>query len=147
MRRRRLLEEVFCMPLKFDDELQWDGSSKSGGRAKVDAAGPVTDGTKIKEICAWVFQDNGRNSAAATEMTTENPDAFDGSVPGRWRLELSQISETPLQNGLAFGVAVALLEKDGGQEQVIWWGHPLELVPRQGPTGTATAQHGESGQA
>ena len=119
------------MPIKFDPELTWfsdpdepDDPEKNG----VDAAGPLSDEEFIKEICAWVYQRNSGNEAAATEMTTTKggKEKF-RQGKGRWTLTLSKISKTPFRDAPAFAVAMALLLDGSGNENVVWWGHPIEL--------------------
>lgn len=124
------------MPVRFDDSLEWSGALTN---ATVNAKGPLLPGDNVKEICAWVYQKNGVNDAAATEMTLtdaaratlteEGKDPFDGSIPERWSLELKQISNASLRNAPAFAVAIALILDASGNEKVVWWGQPLELKP------------------
>ena len=120
------------MPIKFFDELTWSGAPSVKKKTFVDAGGPITGGETIQEVCAWVYQRSGGNEAAATEMTTtpEGKNQFDDSVAGRWKLRLTQISDTGFRDAPAFAVAMALLLDASGNERVVWWGHPIELIPR-----------------
>lgn len=119
------------VPIKFDPELTWfsdPSDPKNPDKNGVEAAGPLSPGEEIKEICAWVYQRSGGNEAAATEMTTtpEGKAKFEQSQ-GRWKLPLAQISETNFREAPAFAVAMALLLDASGNENVVWWGHPVEL--------------------
>jgi hypothetical protein len=95
------------------------------------AMGPVGATDTVKELCAWVYQRNGENDAAATEMTTTETGkgkliAVPGS--GRWQLPLGKISDCDFQSGAAFAVAVALMVDANRKERVVWWGQPIDLT-------------------
>jgi len=118
--------------LKFDQKLNLNDS---GG---VFARGPVNPSEEeIVELCAWVFQRRD-SDAAATEMTHDAHHLLKGEHLGKgkgelkvgknhWSMELAKVGEgKPLGLGEAFAVAVAMTKKNGKQ-QVVWWGHPVEL--------------------
>ena len=96
------------------------------------AIGPEHPKEKIKEICVWVYQETPDGDAAATEMTTHTGEGhgphflqIDGE---RWLLPVKRISTARFQPGRAFAVALALIaERDGGKEEMVWWGQPVEL--------------------
>lgn len=94
------------------------------------AAGPLAPNETVIEICAWVYQDNGENEAAATEMSTKSPGALTQG-PEFWRLPLGKVGDTDLQDGPAFAVGVALLRVSGTPptQKFVWWGHPVTLIP------------------
>ena len=119
--------------VKFDPELKVE----EGG--VVVASGPVnSEKEKIIELCAWVFQ-RGATDAAVTEMTHQDEDGnhhfFKGDgelkVEGnKWEMDLAKVGQKTMAAGQeAFAVAVAMIEDlNSGDQQVIWWGHPVELV-------------------
>jgi hypothetical protein len=110
--------------IRFDDTIAFDGN-------EVVALGPLVENVTIKEVCAWVYRstDDRTQDAAATEMTTSNT-GVEGfrQTTSRWVLRLAQVGTLAPQEGLAFAVAVALLQDEHSQERVIWWGHPVRLV-------------------
>lgn len=119
--------------VKFDPEL----TVKKNG--VVVASGPVNEKKeKIIELCAWVFQ-RGATDAAVTEMTHQDEHGNHHSFKGdgelkveenKWRMDLARVGQKSMAAGQdAFAVAVAMIEDlDSGDQQVIWWGHPVELV-------------------
>lgn len=119
--------------VKFDPELTVD---KEG---VVVASGPVNEKKeKIIELCAWVFQ-RGATDAAVTEMTHQdehgNHHLFKGDgeltvEKNKWTMALARVGQKEMAAGQdAFAVAVAMIEDlDSGDQQVMWWGHPVELV-------------------
>jgi hypothetical protein len=122
--------------VKFENKLEVDGDGR------VIAKGPFDPNSeKIIELCAWVFQRKGNKDAAVTEMTHQdvhgNHHTLTGegeldtvSVPGEWSMKLAKIGKGDMKSGQdAFAVAVAMIEnKKTGDQQVVWWGHPVELV-------------------
>src|ERR671931_1893996 len=114
------------MPVKFDDTLQLTG----GGN--VMAAGPRDTSDDIKELCAWVYQRQGSDDAAATEMSTtggklRQPDAHNP----RWEMELGKVpkdGQLELEPGWAHAVAVALIEDGTGTTGVFVWGETVMLT-------------------
>jgi hypothetical protein len=115
-----------AMPVKFDDTLKLTG----GG--KVMAAGPRDKSDDIKELCAWVYQRQGSDDAAATEMSTtggelRQPDAQNP----RWEMELGKVpkaGQLELQAGWAHAVAVALIQEGRGSTGVFVWGETVMLT-------------------
>jgi hypothetical protein len=86
------------------------------------ARGPKATDDKIRELCVWVFQRNGDNDAAATEMTTVSRKAFK-VTDGDWRLRIGKIkSRIPFQEGPAIALAIALID------------HPIERDTEGNPT-------------
>ena len=118
--------------VKFDPTL----TLKENG--VVVASGPVNEKKEqIIELCAWVFQ-RGASDAAVTEMTHQDEHGKHHSFKGdgelkvegnKWRMDLARVGEQPMAAGQdAFAVAVAMIKDlDSGDQQVIWWGHPVEL--------------------
>jgi hypothetical protein len=125
--------------VKFDNDLTVENGV-------VIASGPVdTSKEKIVELCAWVFQRHGNNDAAVTEMTHQDDAGHlhllrdhhlqgDGELKvdkdkQKWTMKLAKIGKNPMTPGEeAFAVAVALIEDmQSGDQQVIWWGHPVRL--------------------
>jgi hypothetical protein len=114
------------MPVKFNDTLQLTG----GG--KVMAVGPRDESDDIKELCAWVYQRQGSDDAAATEMTTTGGKLKqpNGKDP-RWEMELGKVPEDgrlELEAGWAHAVAVALIEDGTGNTSVFVWGETVMLT-------------------
>jgi hypothetical protein len=123
--------------LKFDEALKLSGD---GG---VDAKGPLGPHDELVELCAWVFQqsDPTGDTAAATEMgvlethhggdhgTGDHVQIVEEGGQRKWRLQLAAVggSTARLVAGEAFGVAVAMFRNEGGTDQVMWWGHPVQL--------------------
>jgi len=115
------------MPARFDDSLPYFGN-------EVIAIGPLHPTEKIKELCAWVYQQQGADDAAATEMTTNKaqPPNFQQLDGVRWLLSLEKISQTAFIPGRAFAVGVALMiDLNTGKERVTWWGQPVDLFENQ----------------
>ena len=118
------------MPVKFDDTLQLTG----GGN--VMAAGPRDESDDIKELCAWVYQRQGSNDAAATEMSTtggklRQPDAHNP----KWEMELGKVPEAgqlELEPGWAHAEAVALIQDGTGNTRVFVWGETVMLTTSGG---------------
>jgi hypothetical protein len=118
--------------VKFDPELKVEEDGV------VVASGPVnSEQEEIVELCAWVFQ-RGATDAAVTEMTHQdehgNHHALKGDgelkVDGNtWKMGLARVGKEPMAAGQkAFAVAVAMIkDKKSGNQEVIWWGHPVEL--------------------
>jgi hypothetical protein len=132
--------------LRFDDVMQLKKVPVEEGEVVIDAMGPLDPSEDMIELCAWIFQ-RGEHDAAATEMTTggdhhetahgDHVHFFQGANgQHRWKLPLRQVGEKPLEEGDAFGVAVAMLSEDD-QQRVVWWGHPLTLTAA-GSTGPRT---------
>ncbi len=113
------------MPARFDDSLPYFGN-------EVIAIGPLHPTEKIKELCAWVYQRQGPDEAAATEMTTLQPASFQQLDGVRWLLLLGRISQTGFVPGRAFAVGVALMiDLNTLKESVTWWGQPVDLFEDQ----------------
>jgi hypothetical protein len=122
--------------VKFKDKL------KVNGDGRVIAKGPFDpDSEEIIELCAWVFQRDGSKDAAVTEMTHKDEHGNHHTLTGEgelktnlvrkeWSMKLAKVGKEPMKPGQdAFAVAVAMIEdKKTGDQQVIWWGHPVELV-------------------
>jgi hypothetical protein len=114
------------MPVRFNETLRvTDGT--------VAAKGPLDADEKVLELCAWVFQGEDPDDAAATEMTTSDPKPVFKGDPPEWSLTLGHVPDSKkLKGGPAFAVAVALMETDketaGKQRTVVWWGHPITLL-------------------
>ena len=129
--------------LRFDEVLELNKTSTDTaheGMVVLDATGPLDQSEEqMVELCAWVFQ-RGQHDAAATEMTiNEHHETAGGGhlhvVKGedgqdRWQMPLRQVGDEALHAGEAFGVAVALMrmKKEGNQQRVLWWGHPVKLI-------------------
>jgi hypothetical protein len=123
---------VVARMVKFDPELKVEEDGV------VVASGPVnSEQEEIVELCAWVFQ-RGATDAAVTEMTHQdehgNHHALKGDgelkVDGNtWKMGLARVGKEPMAAGQkAFAVAVAMIkDKKSGNQEVIWWGHPVEL--------------------
>lgn len=114
------------MPVKFNDTLRLT----EGGN--VMAVGPRDKSDDIKELCAWVYQRQGSDVAAATEMTTTGGKLrqHDGKNP-RWEMELGKVPEDghlELDPGGAHAVAVALIEDGTGNTSVFVWGEAVMLT-------------------
>lgn len=119
--------------VKFDPELKVE----EGG--VVVASGPVnSEKEEIVELCAWVFQ-RGATDAAVTEMTHQDEHGNHHSLTGNgelkvdgdtWEMALARVGQEPIKAGEgAFAVAVAMIkDKQSNKQEVIWWGHPVELV-------------------
>ena len=119
--------------VKFDPELKVEEDGV------VVASGPVnSEKEKIIELCAWVFQ-RGATDAAVTEMTHQDEDGNHHALKGdgelkvegnKWEMDLAKVGQKTMAAGQeAFAVAVAMIEDlNSGDQQVIWWGHPVELV-------------------
>jgi hypothetical protein len=109
------------MPVRFKETLSVTNGS-------VDARGPLDPDEKVLELCAWVFQGEDPDDAAATEMTTKDPKPVFNGNPPEWSLTLDRVPDSKeLKGGPAFAVAVALMERDQ-KKNVVWWGHPITLV-------------------
>jgi hypothetical protein len=103
------------------------------GQIGVTATGPKAREENIKEICVWVFQRNGANDAAATEMTTVAPKALDQRRT-KWTLQIGKIDsgiDVPFQTGPAIGLAIALIETpkkdEAGEPELDEAGNPKVL--------------------
>jgi hypothetical protein len=121
--------------VKFEPEL----TVENGG---VIAKGPFDpDNEEIIELCAWVFQRDGSKDAAVTEMTHQDEHGDHHAFKGdgelktdeetkEWSMKLAKVGKEPMKPGQdAFAVAVAMIEdKKTGDQQVIWWGHPVRLL-------------------
>ena len=108
------------MPVRFNETL-------SVANGTVDARGPLDSDEKVLELCAWVFQGEDPDDAAATEMTTSDPKPPFSGDPPEWTLRLDHVPNSrKLKGGPAFAVAVALMESKN-KKNVVWWGHPITL--------------------
>jgi hypothetical protein len=113
------------MPFKFDEVLQLRGD---GG---VLAAGPRDKSDNIKELCAWVYQRQGSQDAAATEMTRTGGKLKqpNGQHP-KWEMELGKVpddGQLELRAGSAQALAVALIQDGRGNLGVLFWGETVDL--------------------
>ncbi len=120
---------------KFFETL--DLMESPSGAITISAAGPKSRDEAVKEICVWVFQRNGDDDAAATEMTTvaEGREAFTQSAQ-KWTLQVKKIeSKIPFEEGPAIAVAIALIDgpTDGRKkaEKVLQWSQSIDLVAEQ----------------
>jgi hypothetical protein len=104
----------------------------------VDADGPLDAGAHVLEICVWIVQrqpGNG-NDAAATEMTTDPSgragffeDPLTQTADRKWKLPVKHIeASTPLVNGPAFAMALALIEDGSGQRKGQLWAQSVVLM-------------------
>ncbi len=118
--------------VRFDDVLEL---TADGG---VDAKGPLDADETMKELCAWVFQEQDENQAAATEMTTTDG-PIDTSIRGKWRFRLGKVGDYDLREGPAFAVAVALIRDAHDKQTVVWWGHPITLKAPPGASEAASS--------
>jgi hypothetical protein len=134
------------------------------GKVHISAGGPKAKDDNIKEICVWIFQRSGDDDAAATEMTTIHPEAFDPHpTETSWSLEIGQIKdkeeamtkEIPFHPGAAVALAVALVEfpkktdageavLEGGQpkvvQKVLLWSQSIDLREQTGTSSRPAAQ-------
>ncbi len=112
--------------VRFDEDLSLTGG---GG---VDAQGPLDENEEMVELCAWVFQDQGGDQAAATEMTTTGGKLeilpAQSQQSRKWKLPLAKVGNFDLRSGPAFAVAVALMTDPQDKQKVVWWGHPVRLT-------------------
>jgi hypothetical protein len=116
------------MPLRFDDNLQLQGG---GG---VMACGPRDANDNIEELCAWVYQRQHDNDAAATEMTTTGGKLSQPNNPPRWEMQLGKVpANAPgapnLGNGFAIALAVALIrDTTTNDRRVASWSQTVMLT-------------------
>jgi hypothetical protein len=129
---------------KFSETLDLVKSPDS--TIKVVAKGPKAADETIKEICAWVFQRNGDDDAAATEMTTvkSGREAF-RQTRREWTLPLMKIeSNIGFRKGPAIAAAIALIEipvtdangNSAKAEKVLIWSQSIDLAPESVASGS-----------
>jgi hypothetical protein len=117
---------------------------------QVVAKGPKDANETIKEICAWVFQRNGDDDAAATEMTTvpSGKEAFT-QTRREWTLPLMKIeSDVAFRKGPAIAAAIALIEipitdangNSAKAEKVLIWSQSIDLGHPSPPASAGRAR-------
>jgi hypothetical protein len=124
------------MPPRIDDTIVY----READVDEVLVTGPLGPQDRLKEVCAWVYQESpdGGGDAAATEMTTHlapqgqdhNAKHFDSDDGQRWLLLLKQVSTAKFRPGRAYALAVALFEdlKDPRKQRSEFWYQSVELL-------------------
>ena len=115
--------------IRFDEELELAGNGGVDAHGPLDPLSGLPPDQQLVELCAWVFQRGGADAAATEMSTTGGRLEFPTGPAPKWRMLLGKVGDHEVQKGEAFAVAVALMRNHAGEQRIVWWGHPVTLVP------------------